>query len=84
MGKATPWTRIELNPRVVLGKPVVRGTRLTVEHLLELLGQGMTNEEIIQEYPQLDEQDIFAVLEYAQRRVSEERVYALGLERVPA
>ena len=53
--------RIETNPKVMLGKPVIRGTRLTVEIILEKLSSGMTPEEIQMEYPFIQADDIRAV-----------------------
>ena len=52
--------RISLNPRVMVGKPVIRGTRLTVEYILNLLAHGATFEEILQEYEGLVPEDIQA------------------------
>jgi uncharacterized protein (DUF433 family) len=57
--------RIETNPKVMTGKPVIKGTRLTVQHILSLLGQGMSEEEIINEYNGLVHEDIMACLLYA-------------------
>ncbi len=79
------WTdRIEINPAVALGKPVIRGTRLTVEFVLGLLGQGMESKEIVREFPQLEEMDVTAAIHYAHERVREERVYSFDVSRVPA
>jgi uncharacterized protein (DUF433 family) len=57
--------RIEVNPKVLVGKPVIRGTRLAVEFLLELLAEGWTREQILDNYPQLTPEDIHAALHYA-------------------
>ena len=85
VGGVNGWAgRIEVNPKVALGRPVIRGTRLTVEFVLELLGQGMGSREIVEEFPQLEEADILAAINYAQLRVREERIYPLRLEHVPA
>ena len=59
--------RIIANPEILGGKPVIEGTRISVEHVLGLLANGMTNEEIIAEYPILSEESIRAVLGYAAR-----------------
>ena len=59
--------RIIANPEILGGKPVIEGTRISVEHVLGLLANGMTNEEIIAEYPILSEESIRAVLAYAAR-----------------
>ncbi len=57
--------RIEISPRVMLGKPVVRGTRITVELILRKLGEGATHEDLVEAYPQLTEEDIRAAITYA-------------------
>ena len=57
--------RIELNPRVMAGKPVIRGTRLTVQYILNLLAHGTTIDEIISEYQGLTQEDVLACLLYA-------------------
>lgn len=59
--------RIIANPGILGGKPVIEGTRISVEHVLGLLANGMTNEEIIADYPILTEESIRAVLGYAAR-----------------
>lgn len=57
--------RITMNPKVMVGKPVIRGTRLTVEFILNLLAHGATNDEIIQEYQGLNVEDIRACILFA-------------------
>jgi uncharacterized protein (DUF433 family) len=57
--------RITLNPRIMIGKPVIKGTRLTVEHILNLLAHGTTTDEILGEYEGLVEEDIQACLLFA-------------------
>ena len=57
--------RIVLNPNVMVGKPVIRGTRLTVEYILNLLTHGATAEEILHEYSGLVEEDVQACLFFA-------------------
>ena len=66
--------RIVANPGILGGKPIVEGTRLSVEHILGLLASGMTNEEIIKSYPILNEESIRAVLSYAARALKNEIV----------
>jgi uncharacterized protein (DUF433 family) len=63
-------SRIERNPEIMLGKPVIKGTRLTVELLLEKLAYGYSEEKLISEYPFLTKEDIQATLLYASRVVS--------------
>lgn len=60
-------SRIATDPRVMVGKPVIRGTRLTVEYILGLLAHGATAEEILQEYEGLTHQDIQACWQFAAR-----------------
>jgi uncharacterized protein (DUF433 family) len=56
---------IEQNPKVMTGKPVIKGTRLTVEHLLERLGDGWSEEDLLKSYPHLRPEHIRAALKYA-------------------
>lgn len=58
-------SRITVNPEVCHGKPTIRGSRLLVTTILELLASGMTNAEILEDYPNLETEDIQACLEYA-------------------
>jgi uncharacterized protein (DUF433 family) len=60
--------RIEINPNVMLGKPVIRGTRVTVELILRKLGEGATETELLDAYPQLKKEDIHAAMAYAADR----------------
>jgi len=57
--------RIVLNPKIMVGKPIIRGTRLTVQYILNLLAHGATIDEILQEYKGLTKEDILACLLYA-------------------
>jgi uncharacterized protein (DUF433 family) len=66
----TLLARITLNPRVMVGKPVIRGTRLTVEYILNLLGHGATADEILEEYQGLTQEDIQACLLFAQHTLA--------------
>jgi uncharacterized protein (DUF433 family) len=61
--------RIEIDTEVMLGKPVVRGTRITVEILLEKLAAGASVEEILADYPDLQREDVLAALAYARQAV---------------
>jgi uncharacterized protein (DUF433 family) len=58
--------RIEVNPDIMLGKPVVKGTRLTVEHIMRQLAGGMSEEEIIEAHPRLTQADIEAARVFAE------------------
>ncbi|MEK9143854.1 MAG: DUF433 domain-containing protein [Patescibacteria group bacterium] len=72
--------RIVINSKVMVGKPVVAGTRITVEQVLTLLSQGVTADELASEkyYPQLTKADVYAAVAYAKDRIEGERVYPLG------
>ena len=59
--------RITINPEISHGKPSIRGLRYPVENILELLSAGMTHEEILADYDDLEPEDIYAVLAYATR-----------------
>lgn len=61
--------RITIDPKIMVGKPIIKGTRLTVERILGLLVQGMTIEEILQEYNKLTKEDILACLAFAQKAI---------------
>ena len=66
---------ITVDPAVLVGKPVIRGTRLAVEFIVELLAQGWTQEEILDNYPCITREDIQACLAYASAMLHAERVY---------
>lgn len=70
--------RIIINPKIMVGKPIIKGTRITVEFVLKLLAQGEKMEEILEAYPHLERRDIYAVLEYAEEIIREERVVPIG------
>jgi uncharacterized protein (DUF433 family) len=59
--------RIAVNPRILGGKPVIEGTRISVEFILELLASDVSEEEILQDYPHITREDIRACLRYAAR-----------------
>jgi len=72
--------RITINPNVMVGKPVIRGTRIPVALILKMLGQGMATEEILREYPRLEREDIKAAIAYAARMIEHEDVFPLPLQ----
>ncbi len=72
--------RIVINPKLMVGKPVIRGTRLTVEYILGLLAQGATIEEILDEYQGLEREDIRACLMFATKSLESTEFMPLGLE----
>ena len=70
-------TRIVANPQVLVGKPVIKGARISVELVMDLLAAGYTPEQIIQQYDHLTREDIQACLAYAREVIQSERVYAV-------
>ncbi|MBI2909749.1 MAG: DUF433 domain-containing protein [Chloroflexi bacterium] len=68
------FDRITIDPRVFGGKPCIRGMRFPVSKVLDLVASGMTHEEILRDYPYLEEEDIRQALKYAAWVVQEERV----------
>lgn len=66
--------RIEINPKVMLGKPVVRGTRITVELLLRKLSEGASETDLLEDYPHLSAEDIRAAIKYAADVIAHEEV----------
>ena len=75
--------RITTDPKILTGKPIVRGTRIAVEHVLDLLASGMTPKEICKEYPQLREEDVRASVEYANKLLKDTEVYSSGQTVTP-
>ncbi len=69
--------RITVNPNILVGKPVVRGTRLAVEYIIDLLAAGWTVDEILENYPGLKAEDVRACLAYAGEALRLEKVYPL-------
>lgn len=67
--------RIVVNPEILVGKPIIKGTRIAVEFVLELLSQNWSYEEILQNYPQLKKEDIIACLQYATEVLKDEKIY---------
>ncbi len=72
--------RITIDPKVMVGKPVIRGTRLTIDHILNLLAHGATAAEITQEYDGLTEQDIQACFLFATRTLEDASFVPLEME----
>ncbi len=66
--------RVEINPKIMLGKPVIRGTRITVELIVRKLSEGAKEEDIINAYPHLSVEDIRAALAYAADSLAHEEV----------
>jgi uncharacterized protein (DUF433 family) len=70
--------RISVDPAVLVGKPVIKGTRLSVEFVVGLLAQGWSEAEVLRNYPGVTHDDVLACLAYAQDRLKDERVYPVG------
>ena len=71
--------RIRINPKVMVGKPVIRGTRIPVELIVRMLAQGIIEAEILREYPRLEPDDIRAALAYAAETLAHEDVFPLAV-----
>ena len=75
----TDWKkRIVIDPNVMLGKPVIAGTRITVEQVLRKLAASMSVEELLRDYPRLTREDIQAALAYASDAVGSEEILPVG------
>ena len=72
--------RICANPEIFGGKPIIRGRRLAVEHVLGMLAAGDTTDDILQAYPWLEREDIQACLVYARRIAANERIEPFSIE----
>lgn len=70
--------RIEINPHVMMGKPVIRGTRIKVELLLRKLAEGTTEDDLLDAYPRLTREDIRAAIAYAADTVAHEEIILLS------
>ncbi len=72
-------SRITVNPRIMVGKPTIRGMRITVEQLLRALSGGVSEQELLEEYPELEKEDFRAVFAYATGLIEDEQVFAVGV-----
>lgn len=70
--------RITIDPKILVGKPVVKGTRLSVEFIIGLLAQGWSEAEVLRNYPGLTADDIKACLAYAGDVIKSERIYPIA------
>jgi uncharacterized protein (DUF433 family) len=75
--------RITVNPGILVGKPTIRGMRISVEQILDALAAGVPEQDLLEDYPMLEPDDIRAVLLYARDVVASERVYPIDIP-VPA
>ena len=71
--------RIEANPKVLVGKPVIKGTRISVELIIDLLANGWSHERILRNYPHLSSDDIAACLHYAHDVVKDIKEYPVNI-----
>lgn len=71
-------TKIITDPKIMLGKPVVAGTRITVEQILKLLAQKLTIKDILEDFPQLTEANIKAAVKYAAKKVAKPEPQAIS------
>jgi len=69
--------RIEINPKVMIGKPVIQGTRITVELILRKLSEGATEADLVEAYPRLTHEDIQAAIRYAADTLAHEEILML-------
>jgi uncharacterized protein (DUF433 family) len=74
--------RIEINPGIMFGKPVIRGTRITVEHILRKLAGGMSADEILVDHPHLTPDDVYAAAAFAADYLAQEEIVFAGGERL--
>jgi uncharacterized protein (DUF433 family) len=73
------FSRITIDSKVMLGKPTIRGLRITVEQILKSLSRGLSQSDILEEYPELDQKDFQAVFAYVAMLVEEEQVFPVRL-----
>jgi uncharacterized protein (DUF433 family) len=80
----TILNRIEINPKVMVGKPIIRGTRIPVELILRKLSEGTNESELLEAYPKLIREDIQAAIRYAADTLSHEEMVVFGEGRSTA
>jgi uncharacterized protein (DUF433 family) len=76
--------RIELNPKIMMGKPVIRGTRLTVEMIVRKLSEGATEQDLLDAYPRLTQADVRAALGYAADTLAHEETLPVPVADAPS
>ncbi len=79
----TVTDRIEIDPKVMLGKPVIRGTRITLELLLRKLAEGATEADLLDAYPRLTREDIQAAIGYAADTLAHEETVIVTTRETP-
>ena len=72
-------SRITINPKVMVGKPTIRGMRITVEQILRAMAGGVTVNELLQDYPDLEQEDLQAVFAYVANLVDKEQVFPVEI-----
>ena len=77
VNKTELQSRITIDPKIMVGKPTIRGMRITVEQILKALSSGISEEDILKEYPELEKEDFQAVYLYATGLVEEEQVFLI-------
>lgn len=78
MSRQELLSRITINSKVMVGKPTIRGLRITVDQVLKALAGGLSIEELLEDYPELEKEDIQAVLLHAAELVEEEQVFEMS------
>ena len=71
--------RITVDSKIMVGKPIIRGLRITVDQILKALAAGIDTDELLEDYPELEKEDIEAALLYAAELVEEEKIYKIGV-----
>ena len=72
-------SRITINPKMLLGKPTIRGIRITVEQVVRALSGGVSEQELLEEYPEPEKEDFQAVFAYVTGQVEEKQVFPVGV-----
>ncbi len=70
--------RITINRDILVGKPTIRGLRISVDQIIKALAAGLTQEEILEDYPELEKDDIKAALLYASKVLESERIFTIN------
>ena len=78
MSEADLLSRITVDPAVLMGKPVIRGLRISVDHIIRSLAADISTKDLLEDYPDLEREDIQACLIYAAHLIEEERVYTIA------
>jgi len=70
--------RIEVNPKILVGKPIIKGTRISVEQVLDLLSSGATVDDVVRDYPHVSRDDVLACVAFAADTIRSERTYPVS------